>query len=239
MSSVYLIRHGQAGTRDHYDALSELGREQARLLGEYLAGQGAAFDAALSGGMRRQRETAAEVRCAYLRAGLAFPEVETREEWNEFDLDRVYRDIAPRLWQDDAEFRAGYERMKEEMRASAGDASAAVHRRWTPCDIAVVEAWIRGQYDCSGEPWGAFCERVRACRLGTEGAENVAIFTSATPVAIWAGVGLDVFDHRVLRVAGVLYNASYTVLRVRDGHVRLFSLNNIPHLTEPALRTHR
>ena len=34
MSLIYLIRHAQAGSRDNYDVLSELGHEQARLLGE-------------------------------------------------------------------------------------------------------------------------------------------------------------------------------------------------------------
>jgi hypothetical protein len=187
--------------------------------------------------MRRQRETADEVRCAYLRVGLPFPEVEALPEWNEFDLDQVYRNLAPRLCEDDPEFRAGYEQMKDEMLASAGDASAAVHRRWTPCDVAVVHAWIRGTYEFSGESWAVFGERIRACQIRT--GANVVIFTSATPTAIWAGVGLDVLDERVLRIAGVLYNASYTVLRVRDGQVRLFSLNNIPHLTDARLRTHR
>jgi hypothetical protein len=130
-------------------------------------------------------------------------------------------------------FRAGYEQMKDE----AVDANAAVHRRWTRCDIAVVDAWIRGRYECPGESWAAFCKRIRGCQMRTNG--NVAIFTSATPTAIWAGVGLDVLDERVLRIAGVLYNASYTVLRVRDGQVRLFSLNNMPHLSDARLRTHR
>ena len=46
MSVLYLIRHGQAGTREHYDTLSELGRAQARLLGEHLAAQGVRFDRA-------------------------------------------------------------------------------------------------------------------------------------------------------------------------------------------------
>jgi broad specificity phosphatase PhoE len=119
---VYLVRHGQAGTRDNYDSLSELGREQARLAGEYFARDGLRFDAAVSGTMRRQRETADEVRCAYLRAGLAFPEVEARTEWNEFDLDQVYRNIAPQLCADDPVFRAGYEQMKDE----AVDANADV-----------------------------------------------------------------------------------------------------------------
>jgi broad specificity phosphatase PhoE len=237
LSYVYLVRHGQAGTRDNYDSLSAPGREQARRLGEYFARDGLRFDAALSGTMRRQRETADEVRCAYLRAGLPFPDVEARTEWNEFDLDQVYRNIAPRLCEDDPVFRAAYEQMKEEMLASAGDAAAAVHRRWTPCDVAVVQAWIRGAYEFSGESWASFCERIRECQIRT--GANVVIFTSATPTAIWAGVGLEILDERVLRIAGVLYNASYTVLRVRDGQVRLFSLNNIPHLSDSRLRTHR
>lgn len=238
---MYLIRHGQAGTRDNYDSLSELGREQARRLGEYLVSEGIEFKTVFSGALRRQQETAAEVRCAYLRTGSRFPEVEVRSEWNEFDLDHVYRGIAPRLCDDDPEFRAGYQRMREEMLASAGDPNAAIHRRWTPCDIKVVESWILGRYEYKGESWSGFCDRIRACDLGANGSGdgNIGIFTSATPAAIWAGVGLDVLDHRVLRVAGVLYNASYTVLRVREGQVRLFSLNNIPHLADPSLRTHR
>ena len=236
MSSVYLIRHGQAGTRDNYDSLSELGRAQARRLGEYFAAEGIEFKTAISGALRRQRETAAEVRCAYLCRGSHFPEVEVRSEWNEFDLDHVYRGIAPRLCEDDPEFRAGYEQMREEMLAGP---EAAIHRRWTPCDMKVVESWILGRYEYEGESWSGFCDRIRACDLGTSGGGDIAVFTSATPAAIWAGMGLDVLDHRVLRMAGVLYNASYTVLRVRENQVRLFSLNNIPHLIDASLRTHR
>jgi broad specificity phosphatase PhoE len=42
MASIYLIRHGQAsfGAQD-YDKLSELGRRQATLTGEYLRDTGA------------------------------------------------------------------------------------------------------------------------------------------------------------------------------------------------------
>ncbi|HEX8283391.1 MAG TPA: histidine phosphatase family protein [Pyrinomonadaceae bacterium] len=61
MSNVYFIRHGQAGTRDEYDSLSDLGRRQARLLGDYLVSQGVEFARAYAGGLRRQQQTAAEV----------------------------------------------------------------------------------------------------------------------------------------------------------------------------------
>ena len=61
MSRVYLVRHGQAGTRKAYDALSELGRRQARLLGEYFVSEKIHFAGAYSGALLRQEETAAEV----------------------------------------------------------------------------------------------------------------------------------------------------------------------------------
>jgi broad specificity phosphatase PhoE len=59
MATIYLIRHGQAsfGTED-YDRLSPLGNRQAEVLGEYLRDHGIALDAAYSGNLLRQRETA-------------------------------------------------------------------------------------------------------------------------------------------------------------------------------------
>ncbi len=63
MSALYLFRHGQAGTRDHYDTLSGRGREQTRLLGEHLAAQGPVFTKFYCGALERQRQTAAQI-CA-------------------------------------------------------------------------------------------------------------------------------------------------------------------------------
>ena len=70
MSSLYLVRHGQAGLRHNYDTLSDLGRRQAGLLGEYLVAQGVRFAAIYAGALVRQQQTAEQVRQAYLRAGL-------------------------------------------------------------------------------------------------------------------------------------------------------------------------
>jgi broad specificity phosphatase PhoE len=99
-----------------------------------------------------------------------------------------------------------------------------------------------GHYSSAGETWEDFRNRVAACRLairGTQKNENIVVFTSAMPIAIWTGMALDIADERVMQLAGVLYNASYTVLRVRDEHLQLFMFNAVPHLTTPELRTHR
>ncbi|MCU4298350.1 histidine phosphatase family protein [Brevibacterium permense] len=62
MSVLYLIRHGQAsfGT-DDYDRLSDLGKEQSRVTGRFLASQRVEPERIIHGEMRRQRETAAGI----------------------------------------------------------------------------------------------------------------------------------------------------------------------------------
>jgi broad specificity phosphatase PhoE len=236
------MRHGQAGTRDSYDSLSELGRRQARLLGEYFVSQKIHFARAFAGGMLRHKETAAEVSAAYAVAGITFPEIVVEPNWNEFDLDRIYREIGPQLSVADAGFRREFESLVEEIRASAGSSKAPIHRRWMPCDTKVVLAWMEGRFSCEGETWEDFRTRVAASRLAMHGVrrnENIVVFTSAMPTAIWAGMALDIADERVMRLAGVLLNASYTVLRVRKKQLQLFMFNAVPHLTVPELRTHR
>jgi broad specificity phosphatase PhoE len=242
VSRVYLVRHGQAGTREAYDALSDVGRRQARLLGEYFVKEKIQFAAACSGALVRQQETAAEVRAVYREAGVCFPEIAEEPAWNEFDLAHVYRSLAPQLCAEDPEFERDYRELEAQARAAAEQPEASVNRRWLPCDVMIVQAWIRGQHAYDGESWQAFRERVRGCWSKLETVErdaNVAVFTSATPIGIWTALAMDVHDERALRLAGVLHNASYTVMRLWDGQLRLHSFNAIPHLDDPELRTYR
>jgi broad specificity phosphatase PhoE len=237
VSSIYLVRHGQAGTRLNYDALSDLGRRQAVLLGESLIAQGIQFAACIAGAMQRQQETAAEVSKAYARAGAAFPEIETDPEWNEFDLDAVYRDLAPVIAAEDPQFRAEFEEMQGQM----ADAAHSIHRRWSRCDIQVVRAWLEGRHPCQGETWEAFQQRIERAYAGLDrfGSGNVAVFTSATPIGVGAGIALQAATPVRARLAGVLYNSAYSVLRRKNGEMALFSYNNTPHLVDGSVRTFR
>ncbi len=234
MSSLYLFRHGQAGRRDHYDTLSDLGRTQARLLGRHLAETDVSFAALFTGGLQRQRETAAHLREEH--PALPAPTIDS--QWSEFDLDAVYREIAPRLAAADREFAAGYEKLMLE----ASDAASAVHRRWTATDIAVVRAWIAGTFETHTESWAEFKRRVRGALQTLESfgpGEAVAVSTSATPIGIWMGLAMNLADREIMRTAGALYNSSITSFRLRDGELSLFSFNGIPHLKDPGLRSFR
>jgi broad specificity phosphatase PhoE len=242
LSRVYLVRHGQAGTRKTYDSLSDLGRCQARLLGKHFVSEKIHFAAAYSGALVRQEETAAEVQTAYREAGVGFPEIVREPGWNEFDLAHVYQAIAPQLCAEDAEFAREYQELVTQVRAAAEQPDATVNRKWLPCDVKIVEAWMRGQHAYNGETWQAFRERVVGCRLNVEPEErdaNIVVFTSATPIGIWTALAMEIYDERAMRLAGVLHNASCTILRFNNGEPRLHSFNAIPHLGEPGLRTYR
>jgi broad specificity phosphatase PhoE len=221
-----------------------LGRRQASLLGEYLVAQGIEFASAYAGGLLRQQQTAAEVAAPYAEAGLAFPELAVDAGWDEFDFHHVYKEIAPLICEDDEEFRREYEEVAAEVSANAGDERADVHRRWRASDTKVVDAWVGGRYPYAGETWEQFVARVSACRPGAgrlrrEPRENVAVFTSAVPTAIWTGRTLEVSDGHVQRLAAVLLNTSYTVLQLRAEETLLLTFNAVPHLHAPDLRTRR
>jgi broad specificity phosphatase PhoE len=242
LSTIYLVRHGQAGTRNDYDSLSDLGKRQARSLGDHFALQGIRFASAYSGALSRQRQTAAQICAAYSDSDIPFPPIEVDPCWNEFDLENVSRELAPLLCAQNADFRREYEAMLEQVRISNGEHASRVHRKWLPCDTKIVDAWVRGQLPYSGETWKQFCERVLACRLRSdheETRENILVVTSATPIAIWAGLSLEISDERVMRLAGALYNASYTVIRLRHEQLRLFTFNSASHLAGAGLCTHR
>jgi broad specificity phosphatase PhoE len=231
MIRIFFFRHGQAGPREHYDELSELGREQARRLGEWIQAEKLRFDIVRSGELRRQRMT------AEIAVGPASVVPDLR--WNEFDLDGVYAAIAPRLAAADPDFRQRYDELA--LLLASGD--RAVHRRWTDTDTKVVRAWVEGRFpDAEVESWSAFVSRVLAAGgelLQAPAGAQIAVFTSATPIAIWVAQALALQPVKIMELAGASLNTAVTVLHARDGRVWLTSFNGVPHLMESGLRTNR
>lgn len=233
---IYFFRHGQAGLRNHYDTLSALGREQARALGRHLAAEGLEFSAVVAGALERQRETALETWRAANDAGLAMPEPQVDAAWNEFDLEGVYREVPPLLAGADAAFARDYETLA----SALADPEHTAHHTWMPSDLAIVRAWIEGRFELAIESWPEFNRRIERNLRSLPALEGaLAVFTSATPVAIAAGLALGVNGPRLMRVAGVMYNTGISTFRYRDGDLMLFSFNGVPHLADARLRTFR
>lgn len=228
MDSITLIRHGQAGKRDDYDRLSDLGREQALALKQHFEREGIQFQTVLSGGLRRQRET----------AEILFGGADVDERWNEFDLDRVYAEIAPQLAEHDAEFRASHQQLQEDMK----DLNHGVHREWRSTDIEVVKAWMAGKFPTEMESWVEFVERIQ--EAGRElarfsGQGPIAVVTSATPISITTAAIFHADARKTMELASALVNTATNEYLLRDGHWMLRGFNNFSHLPIRAMRTFR
>lgn len=220
MPAIYLLRHAQAsfGAED-YDQLSELGVEQAALLGRALAGAGVRPAAVICGGMRRHTQTASACLGAMGLPG------EWREEpgFDEFDHMEIIAAHRPDLGTMEALLRHLAE--EEEPRRAFQELF----------DQALLQ-WIRAEGEYR-ETWAAFQERVMgslervADSLGSS--DGGLVFTSGGTISTIAQRLLGFPPERVPIFNGMLVNAGITrVVSGRRG-LRLASLNEHVFLPEP------
>lgn len=209
MGQLLLVRHGQASFGSaNYDALSPLGFEQSRLLGDTLRSRGIAVDAVVHGTMRRHRETAETCTAA---AGWDAPEPVLDAGWDEFDFLSVLA-VHPH------EF--GPEPTKAEFQLLFEAATAS---------------WIAGEDRPYAETFADFTTRVhgaleRTAELASAG--TVAVFSSGGPIA-WAvaevlaeGGSADLWT----RLNRMTVNSSLTRLVSGSRGTNLLTYNDQSHL---------
>ena len=177
MSRLLLVRHGQAsfGAKE-YDALSDLGTEQSRVLGRSLLSRGSAPDLVLRGTMRRHVQTADAV---LEGAELDVP-VQLDDGWDEFDFQQVVEVHKP-MYRNRTLMKADLARTLRPVQAFQEVFEAATAR------------WASGENDGDyAESFPAFRSRVtealdRAEELAADH-RVVAIVTSGGPIAMAAAL---------------------------------------------------
>ncbi|HET6653104.1 MAG TPA: histidine phosphatase family protein [Nocardioides sp.] len=219
MSVLLLVRHGQAswGAED-YDKLSELGEQQATVLGRALRARGGRPDVLVHGRMTRQRETA-----RLLGDAAGWPGWQEDEAWDEMNHEEV---------------------LQRQHHTFAGD--SPTREEFQAWFEAATDRWTAGRHDHEyTESFSAFGDRVLgalddlASRL--DPSATAVVVTSGGPIArITAellGGGADL--HR--RIAPVVVNASVTKVVVGQRGTTLVSFNDHSHLELPSgqLTTYR
>lgn len=187
MSIMLLARHGQAsfGAAD-YDALSELGHEQARILGATLKARGVWPDRIIRGRMRRHDETVAGI----LEGLGGGPEPIIDEGWNEFDFLRVLA-VHPIPLEPDLDH-AGFQRFFEDATArwSAGSDDSEYEESFQQFADRVNGAFVRAAAAdgvtlvvSSGGPIGLVASRLTAGDTSLwQRFNRVAVNTAVTKV---------------------------------------------------------
>jgi broad specificity phosphatase PhoE len=224
MSTLYLIRHGQASFgKDDYDALSDRGRHQARVLGDFFLKAGIRFDACWSGTLRRQQQTIAEVRDCYLEAGHDMPLPTETAAFDEYDYEAVLRALVPRIEKEDPAFMHDVSHMLSNRRAFQ-KVFGRVMTRWAS-GRDVVDNLISWPSFAVGVTTG-IQDIVRRCDRGS----HVAVFTSGGPIAAVVGSVLALTAEKTISFSWQLINASFTRFKFSEGRIGLTTFNEYGHL---------
>ena len=237
MSTLTLVRHAQASLfAANYDELSELGREQARLLGDYWVRREIDFDEVYCGPRARQQQTAEIVGDVYARARRGWPQPVVLPELDEYDFGSLLCHLAPVLSGQDTVFAELLARHRDE---SDPDRARSFQKMFT----ALTMHWATAAESVEGvEEFAAFRERVaRGLRRVTEApgsGRRVALFTSAGFIGTSVRLALDAPDRAALELNWRVRNCSLTKFVFTRNRFTLDSFNAVPHRPAPALWTY-
>lgn len=224
MSELILVRHGQATPFEKdTDQLSELGEQQARVTGEFLADLRPTH--VLHGSMVRQRKTA-----EIAGQGRGWPPFTLDPRLAEFDGDGLVNALAPKLAGQDA----GFTRLVQVFRGHRDSPQRNSHFQRMLEHLAA--AWQEGSVlHGDVEPWTAFKERVQSALLdilALPSGSTALVFTSGGVIGLITALSLDAPDASALKLNWRVKNASITRFTSGGGRIALDSFNNEAHLPE-------
>lgn len=216
MTTIYLIRHGQASFgAESYDKLSPNGELQAKLLGQYFNQILKQEPYVIAGSMQRHQQT------ANLALAECFPEAEiqTDSAWNEFNHQQVFAQYEPRF---------------NEPHLLKQDVENEVNPRAYLAKIfeGAIERWTGGDYHHEyDESWPDFKSRVETAlqnlcdELAKTKPRYAVVFTSGGVISVAAGKLLELNANRTFALNWAITNTSMTTLRLVGNEPQLLSLN--------------
>lgn len=216
MAVIYLIRHGQASFgKDNYDELSELGHQQAKMVGHSLSTKINAPDVVVMGTMLRHKQTATNALQAFgdriETSTIASP------DWNEYDHQAILGAFDARL------------ATPASTKQYLADTTNPKQQFMLMFESAIAR-WMSGQFDEDyPESWNAFKQRVHE-GLNTlseqlQPQQKALVFTSGGPISLISQACLGVNETELMRMNRILVNCGITKIVLSKGKPYLASLN--------------
>lgn len=223
MATLYLLRHGQASfMSDNYDKLSDLGIEQAKLLGLYFKQKKIIVEAAFTGSMERQKDTYKHFKSKYDSEMAVIPPSTILPELNEHQFTEVFDD-----------YRKGNPALMETIKNTSPKNRRRVVMQ---AFFKAYREWITGKTGEGHESWEAFKQRVESGFAQVEVAlkehNTVAIFSSGGVISYMMGIILELNDQYSMELNWQIKNASVSEMNYSKGRYYLRGFNFVDHLPE-------
>lgn len=232
MSVIYLFRHGQASFgADNYDQLSEVGKQQSSLLGDYLKREAIHFDQVFAGTLRRQVETYQYARIDFVQ----LPDLQSITQLNEHQGPEVQQLHFQEAIKQDSTL--------SQLVNQHGMNHALVKKEVIKLLFRLNIRWAIGELD-SGEyeDFMAFRKRisevVELLKPEFEKNQTIGIFTSGGVIATMLGIALNLDSQTIMETNWQIRNASITEIHYAKNRMYLRTFNTIPHLSDKKLITY-
>ena len=202
MATIYLIRHGQASFgSDDYDQLSLLGQRQAGVTGKYFNDCGITFDAAYSGNLKRQQQTAEIV----ISAQPVTVPIHADGRFDEIRNDEQLEKLLPKITSERADISALVDR---------GLSSSKDYQKVID---AVFNFWVSDQcQEPDIQSWQEYSSGVRNALsdvIKSQGAgKTLAIFTSGGTIATIVSQVLGLSGRETYAFYEPIFNCAVTQL---------------------------
>ncbi|RZF49609.1 histidine phosphatase family protein [Acinetobacter halotolerans] len=221
MSTIYLVRHGQASFgAASYDQLSAKGEQQAQIVGDFFKRSLKQPPFVLAGSMQRHQQTAQLALSQSFQNAL----IQTESAWNEFDHQHIFAQYEPRFNQP--------ELLKQDI-AQVANPRAYLAKIFD----GAIDRWIGEQFDHEyHETWLGFQSRVETALQGlcesmdATQQRQAVVFSSGGVISVAVGKVLGLNAKQIFALNWSLANASITTLRWKEGRLQLLSFNEHHYL---------
>lgn len=221
MTTIYLIRHGQASLgKSNYDELSELGHQQATHLGRYFSDLDIIPSRIIQGDLKRHQQTSAGILKGLAQetpsrdSGTEGIQTETDARWNEFEFEAIIRLYVQQHQIDLKDL------------SSPGHFFGLLKR--------ALIAWSSNELDGElPETWEAFEQRVKqALQSVLEiNDENVFLVSSGGAISMAVKHILNLDNQSMIDLNLQSRNSGVTELINTRGKVYLSAFNHVSHLS--------
>jgi broad specificity phosphatase PhoE len=215
VGTLYLVRHGQASFgADDYDNLSELGAQQAQMLGQWFYRAGIRPTHLVVGGMRRHQQTCRGWAEGFQSLGGVMPlpaQQRIDPRWNEYDHEDIFGQGT------------------QAFGLTGGQNKAMERREFQKLFEKTITRWISGEYDAQyREPWKIFEKRCQ------EALKEVQLLRSGTAVVFSSGGAIGATVAHILGLSAkqamqfnyLIANCSVSRAVFRDDEISLATFNN-------------